>query len=179
MTVQPIKLKSDRDKMKKALHGRNQLLFTLGISFGLRVSDLLTIRVGDVRGKHLLKLREGKTGKTKEIRINSHLQKQLSKVKGFDDDYLFASRKGDNKPITRTQSYRILNEAAERAGIKERIGSVGCHSLRKSHGWMLYEQGLDITRIMRALNHSSQDVTLSYIGVEQDEIDEAIEAIVV
>ncbi|WP_345742758.1 hypothetical protein [Bacillus pumilus] len=50
-TVDAIKNKRDIERMKKALHGRDLVMFVLGVSLGLRISDLLTIRVGDLRGQ--------------------------------------------------------------------------------------------------------------------------------
>lgn len=177
-TVQPIRSKRDRAKMKAALHGRNRLLFVMGISLGLRITDLLQLKIGDVRGKDRLHIKEKKTGKSKTIYFSPSLKRELAKLEGPDDEYVFKSRKGKNKPISRQMAYIILNEAAERAGIKDKIGKIGCHSLRKTHGWILYEeQGVDITRIMTMLNHSTPQHTLRYIGVTESEIKEAYEAI--
>ncbi|WP_326832631.1 hypothetical protein [Bacillus nakamurai] len=61
--VDAIKTKRDINKMKNALHGRDQMMFILGVSLGLRISDLLTLKNGDLRGQTHLKLREGKTGR--------------------------------------------------------------------------------------------------------------------
>ncbi|MFB4163665.1 tyrosine-type recombinase/integrase [Alteribacillus sp. JSM 102045] len=176
--VNAIKSKRDRNKMKSALHGRNRLLFTVGVSLGMRISDLLTLKVGDLRGKDTLIINEGKTDKKRRIKLNATIRKEVAQLKGVrDDEYLFRSAKGDNRPISRVQAYRILNAAAERAGIADKIGGIGTHTLRKTHGWILHENGVDITRIQAMLNHSSPAITLQYIGITQDEIDDAYEAI--
>ena len=49
------------------------------------------------------------------------------------DEYVFKSREGENKPITRQQVLNILKEAAEAVGIKENVGT---HTLRKTWGIM-------------------------------------------
>ena len=105
------------------------------------------------------------------------VKQAVKNIEGNDEDYIFKSRKGDNKPISRVQAYRILNEAAERAGIAEKIGNIGTHTLRKTFGFRLYENGINVTRIMAILGHSSERETLKYIGVTADEIAEAYEAI--
>ncbi|WP_339216740.1 tyrosine-type recombinase/integrase [Ornithinibacillus sp. FSL M8-0202] len=175
--VYPIKSKRDFNKIKNALHGRDRLLLTLGTAFGLRISDLLTLKVGDLRGKDSLVLTEAKRKKKRTITFSSSVKRELTILEGKDDDYIFKSRKGENKPITRIQAYRILNGAVERAGLTEKIGNIGTHTLRKTFGYRLYENGVNITRIMAILAHSSERETLKYIGVTADEIAEAYESI--
>ena len=80
---------------------------------------------------------------------------------------LFPSRKG-SAAISRVQAYIILSEAARAVGIKE---AVGTHTLRKVFGYFAYQQGIDITRIQLLLNHSSPGVTLRYIGITREELD--------
>lgn len=173
-TVDAIKNKRDIERMKKALHGRDLVMFVLGVSLGLRISDLLTIRVGDLRGQSHLTIKEGKTGKTRDIKLSTTVVKLAQKLDGDDDSYVFQSRKGVNKPISRVQAYRVLNAAAERAGINIDIGT---HTLRKTFGYQLYSKGINITRIMKVFGHSSEAQTLKYIGITADEIDAAYEAI--
>ncbi|EKN66045.1 tyrosine recombinase XerD [Neobacillus bataviensis LMG 21833] len=166
--------KKDIDKMKNALSGRDRLMFVMGVSLGLRISDLLSLKIGDVRGKTHVKVREQKTKKMRPIKLSQTVMSEVSKLDGADGDYIFKSRKGDNKAISRVQAYRILNDAAKRAGIDITIGT---HTLRKTFGYSLYKQGIDITRIMAILNHSTPAMTLSYIGITAKEIDAAYEAI--
>ncbi|MGC4378968.1 tyrosine-type recombinase/integrase [Fictibacillus sp. Mic-4] len=176
-TVEPIRGKKDRERMKEALHGRDRLLFTLGVSIGLRISDLLELKIGDVRGQTSVKVREKKTKKVREIHLNKTMQKELASLTGPDDEYIFKSRQGGNKPISRVQAYRILNDAAKRAGIADKIGPIGTHTLRKTFGYIMYQNGTDITRLMKILSHSSPEITLDYIGITREEIIEAYEAV--
>ncbi|MDJ1630640.1 hypothetical protein QNN00_08650 [Bacillus velezensis] len=60
--VDAIKTKRDINRMKNALNGRDKDMFVFGVSLG-RISDLLTLKNGDLRGQTHLKLREGKTGR--------------------------------------------------------------------------------------------------------------------
>ena len=97
--VEALKDKKQIEKMKKHLSGnpRDLLLFTMGINVGLRISDLLQIKAGDVIGP-VLTLREQKTGKTRSIQLNKvvidGVQAYLNAAKiGNPDEYLFRSRK--------------------------------------------------------------------------------------
>lgn len=164
--VQPIKDKRDIERMKKALHGRDLLLFIVGINTSLRISDILELKREDFEGDSLI-LREKKTSKRKVIRINDALRKAINEL-APSSGYLFPSRKGD-KPITRTQAWRILNAAAERAGLNIAFGT---HSLRKTFAYHAYSQGVELPTLMRVLNHASQRETLRYIGIEQETIDD-------
>jgi len=171
--VQPIRDKKQIDALKKYLRGqriRDYLLLVLGINSGLRISDLLQLTVDDVQGQDRISVREQKTGKAKDFPISETCKKAIQeyiKATGVKDGYLFPSRKG-TKPITRIQAYRILNESAQCVGIKEAIGT---HSLRKTFGYHAYQNGVDITRIQKLLNHSAPSVTLAYIGITQEELD--------
>ena len=87
--------------------------------------SLIKLKVSDVKDLTYIKMHEQKTGKFKRIKISGIADEIEKYISGMDDDtYLFKSQKGDNSPISRVQSYRILNKAAVRVGIisKERTG---------------------------------------------------------
>lgn len=167
--VQAFQTKRQINAMKKALHGRNLLMFTIGINSSLRVSDLLALKVADVQGDYI-ELTEGKTKKKKRFPINASIRKAVNECVPDDakaDDWLFPSRTG-NGHIGRVQAFRILNDAADRAGIPINVGT---HSMRKTFGKFAYDSGVPLETIMRALNHSSQSQTLRYIGIESEQVD--------
>ena len=178
--VQPIRDKKKIDAMKKVLKSdnlRDYCLFTLGINSGLRISDLLKLKVADVidskgKVKDRISIKEQKTGKTKDFPFGNTTKKAVaeyfdSRCKTNPGEALFPSRKGGT-PITRQQAYRILNDAARAVGIEDQIGT---HTLRKTFGYHAYKQGADITRIQYLLNHGAPSVTLRYIGITQEELD--------
>jgi site-specific recombinase XerD len=171
--VEPIRNKKQIEALKKYLRGQNirdYLLFVLGINSGLRISDLLKLNIEDVQGQERISIREQKTGKAKDFPLSDTCKKAIHeylKSTNIKTGCLFASRKVD-KPITRVQAYRILNESAQRVGIKE---AVGTHTLRKTFGYHAYTNGVDITRILKLLNHSAPSVTLAYIGITKEELD--------
>ena len=171
--VEPIRDKKQIQGMKKYLKGqssRDWLLFILGINSGLRISDLLELTVESVKDRERIVIREKKTGKAKDFPISEVCKRAISeylKETGINAGVLFPSRKGD-KAISRIQAYRILSDAAGHVGIKE---AVGTHTLRKTFGYHAYQNGVDITRIQKLLNHSAPSITLAYIGITKEELD--------
>ncbi len=85
------------------------------------------------------------------------------------DEYVFKSREGENKPITRQQVLNILKKAAEAVGIKENVGT---HTLRKTWGYYAWKSGYNPALIMETLNHSNLSVTKRCLGIRQDEIND-------
>ncbi len=179
-TVHPIRDEKSIELIKSILFRqsfRDYLLFIFGIHTGLRISDLLSLKWKDIldedmKIKHRIELKEQKTAKIKSFSISNSTKRYLKdffKTNSIKlDEYIFKSWKGDNAPITRQQAYRILSAAAIKAGVKEKIGT---HTPRKAFGYHLYKKGIDLSRIQKMLNHSSQGVTLDYIGITQEEID--------
>ena len=170
--VYPIKDKEKIAQMKKILstNKRNLLLFNLGINSGLRVSDILALDIKDVKDKTFIELREQKTNKYKQFPINERIQNDIKIfIQDKDiDEPLFLSQK-DNR-LSRVQAYKILRKAAKEVGIEVYIGT---HSLRKTFGYHHYKQFNDIVLLQKIFNHSSPSVTLRYIGMEQETIDES------
>ena len=176
--VGAIKDKKQIEKIKLILKDspRDYLLFVMGINTGLRISDLLNLTFGDVLDDSntvtdSIKVKEKKTGKTKTFFVNDAVRNVLQEcINDFQvepTDYLFASRKGDNQPISRIQAWRIINDACEAA---KTTGSIGTHTLRKTFGYWAYKQGIDIALLMKIFNHSSEAITLRYIGITQEDI---------
>lgn len=172
--VEPIrdieKIKKMKDLLLKQDY-RDYLLFTLGINTGFRISDILKLKVKDLKRKSHIEITEKKTGKTKRQYINS-IKKDIDRyIKEMDDyEYLFQSRKGINKPISRIQAYRILKKAADKLGIDK----VGTHTLRKTFGYHHYQRNKDVAILQKLFNHSSPTITLEYIGISQDEQDKSM-----
>jgi integrase len=168
-TVEPIReidLVNDIADYLKVRNQRDYVLFMFGIYSGLRVSDILKVKVRDVKDKDYIYLHEQKTGKEKRFPIHDELKDILKyHIEGKQGyEYLFKSRQGQNKPITRTRAYEILNDAATHFG----LDSIGTHTMRKTFGYFLYQQTKDIAAIKEILNHSDISTTLRYIGVVQE-----------
>ncbi|MFW5980349.1 MAG: site-specific integrase [Halanaerobiales bacterium] len=173
--VEPVRDKNKIEEIKKILKKnsyRNYMIFVLGINTGLRIGDLLKLKVEDVKDKSHIIIKEQKTSKNKQFLINSNLRKELNKyIKGMaDHEYLFQSRIGVNKPLSRFQAFRILSTAGKEAGLDR----IACHSTRKTFGYHHYKRHKDVALLQKLFNHSSPSITLDYIGITQDIIDDSI-----
>lgn len=176
-TVQPIRdidtIHAIQNDLKESNY-RNYLMFEIGIYMGIRISDILNIKVREIKNKDSLKLREIKTGKEKVIPIQNHLKREINYYiedqKLTDNEYLFKSRKNKLKPITRVQAYNILKRVAE----KYRLENIGTHTLRKTFGYHFYKKTNDVALLMTILNHSEPSITLRYIGIEQDNVNKSL-----
>ncbi|MEH7122098.1 tyrosine-type recombinase/integrase [Bacillus sp. JJ1773] len=155
----------------KATNERNYIMFMLGIHTGLRISDILKLRVRDVKGNYI-DIKEEKRDKNNRVLIIFDLKKALkSFISGKPDHhFLIKSRKGKNKAIRRETAYQILNDAARHFGVTE----IGTHTLRKTFGYHFYQETKDIATLQDILNHSNPDYTLRYIGINQDKKDTAM-----
>lgn len=177
--VQPIRDVKQIETIKKLLKLRSlrdYCLFVLGINSGLRISDLLKLKISDISDKGKIKdrirLREKKTNKFKDFPLSnstkSALKEYLKTREYNENEPLFISRKNKGF-LMRQRAYWILNEAARSIGIKEKIGT---HTLRKTFGYHAYKNGYDIEIIQKLFNHSSPSITLRYIGITQDNLDD-------
>jgi integrase len=181
--VEPIRDKKKLEAIKKVLLGggqyRDYLLFVMGINTGLRVSDLLELQWADVLDesgtfKTSIVIREEKTDKAKSFPLNDSTKKALTAYieqtgKVDPERYIFASREGANKPISRQRAWQIINEAASAVGIKDQIGT---HTLRKTFGYHARMAGTPIEVLQKLFNHSAPSVTMRYLGITQDELND-------
>ena len=170
-TVEPIRdiqLVLDFADFLKQRRMRDYVLFMSGIYLSLRISDILPLKVRDVRNADYLIVTEKKTGKKNRIKINDEL-KQIYKeyIVGMRDyEYLFPSSRGKkNKPITRQRVWQILNEVADEF---EYTDPIGCHTLRKTFGYMIYNDTKDAAALQDIFNHASIAYTKRYICITQD-----------
>lgn len=180
--VEPLRSAEEIDEMKWAikrgsksipknnfLAERDVLLFLIGINTGLRINDLVSLKISDVQ-RDFFYIREGKTQKKREINL-SMLREEINRfIEGKDpNEYLFKSRQGV-KHISITQAYRILNDAGEFLGRRD----IGTHSMRKTFGYHHYKKFKDVAILQEIFNHGSPAVTRSYIGIRQEEINQSL-----
>jgi integrase len=175
--VQPIRDWEKINKMYVVLRRNSErdfILFLLGVSTGLRISDLLKLKK-EIAFEQYISIHEIKTKKAKQFKIPPYIKKYLVPYARTlnDGDYLFKSRNGRNQPIDRSWAYRILNDAAKEVGIRH----IGTHTLRKTFGYHFYKNTKDIATLQTLFNHSREDVTLRYIGITQDKLDHAMEKV--
>jgi integrase len=174
--VQPLRTAQEIEDMRWALSrytsARDLFMFNLGINTGLRVSDIVPLKVKDIKEKTHLVITEQKTGKTKRFMIPRTTREAIEEyIRGMaEEDYLFASRKGNNH-ISTTQAYRALQKAADALGRDD----IGTHTMRKTFGYHHYKRNKDVATLQILFNHSAPSITLKYIGITDDEIDKSLE----
>ncbi len=182
-TTQPIR---EKEKLRLFLQyyqtelpsERNLALLAIGTYTALRISDILALRWQDIydfsqkRYKEHLFIQEKKTGKRTIIAINPKLSQILEHYRltrtPAHTDFVFTKETDYNKPLSRSQAFRIIKKAAENTLHEEHIS---CHSLRKTFGYQAWKQGTPPALLMDIYNHSSYQITKKYLGIEQDERD--------
>jgi integrase len=153
---------------------RNYLLFTIGVNNGLRIGDLLRLKVKDVQhlkvGHHIT-IRESKTKKDNILVVNKAVYKALRNyldaVKPDENDFLFVSRTG-NKALTVQAVNQLIKQWTRAINLR---GNYGAHSLRKTWGYqqrIQFSVGFEV--IAKRYNHSNPAVTMRYLGIEDKEI---------
>jgi len=184
--VEPIRsenqIKQIRGNLYRQKNPRDYLIFVFGINSGLRIGDILSLKLEDVKDsqgnlKDYLDIKEQKTGKTRKVFFNKQIKEALNyylkKTGIFNlDQYLFTNEKSKkNKPITRIRAYQLINKWCKDVGLDCKVGG---HTLRKTFGYHMRMQGVSIERISNLLNHRNIQVTFRYIGINDDENKEVI-----
>lgn len=164
---------------------RDRALFVTGVRTGLRIAELLSIRVGDVYVhdevvERVYIRREATKGKVEGRSLPLHAEARWA-IKALldersnggpvgDDEYLFKSQKGG--PLSTVQAHRIITGVAEANGLS---GKVATHSMRKSFASRMYERlGHDLVKLQHALGHRHITSTTAYIGFAESDVDAAI-----
>jgi integrase len=180
IAVDPIRRLEDIKTISKMLSDspRDHLLFTLGINNGLRVVDLLRLKIKDI--KHLkpgdsIRIREQKTGKDNILMINKTVYKSfqyyMAQLKPDDTDYLFKSRKG-NAPLQSQAVSKLVKKWAADINLP---GNYGAHTLRKTFGYIqrtVFGTGFEI--LCKRYNHSSPSITMRYLGISDKEVNDIL-----
>ncbi|MEE3950613.1 tyrosine-type recombinase/integrase [Peribacillus frigoritolerans] len=149
--------------LKRHCSERDYILFLLGINTGLRVTDLLSLKITDIKGKMEVIIKEGKTKRPRMIQLNNVCKELAAYIATIDGEWLFPSRKGD-KPISKIQAYRQLKKAADMVDIE----GVGTHTMRKTFGYWHFKRSKNLAELQMILNHSHPVITLKYIGITDE-----------
>ncbi len=153
------------------------LLIAFGCFWGLRISDLLSLKWENVLQKEDFIIVEGKTQKKREIKINQQLQKHISdcieKIKpGRTNDYIFTSQKGGVYSIQRINV--ILKDIKQRYRLN--VQNFSTHSLRKCFGREIFNRSdasnaeLALVKLSQLFNHSNTTITRRYLGISRQEL---------
>jgi integrase len=152
------------------------LLISFGAFWGLRISDILSLKFIQVYNLDEFTVVEKKTKKNRTIKINSQLKRHISdcyeKIKPCNlDEYIFTSQKGSVYSIQRINV--ILKDLKVRYNLK--IKNFSSHSLRKCFGRTIFDRSaenaeLAIVKLSQLFNHSNPAITRRYLGISQKEL---------
>ena len=167
--MQSLVLKLERDKDYKFA-----LLIATGSYLGLRISDLLQLRWGQVLNQDYFIITEKKTKKTRKVTINPELQEILNRLytalSGEDSQYMFINRFGD-KPFSVQYVNSKLKEIFTKYNIR---GQYSSHFMRKTLGRRVWETNKysdqALLLLSQLFNHSSISTTKIYLGIREQEI---------
>lgn len=180
INVKPIKdkelLNQFGKELKKGKHGkRDYLVMAIGIKTGLRISDILNLKVSDVKNKIQTEIVEIKTGKKRTVHLKSltsNIIDYLNTEHDGESEWLFPSPTDSSRQLASHQYYKILQKVADNLG----LNYIGTHTLRKTFSYFFLKQNKgDIVTLMKILNHSSQALTLRYAGIEEEDIKAKLE----
>lgn len=152
------------------------LLIALGSFFGIRISDLLSLKWCDVLNTDILNIIEKKTKKQRTIKINEqlkkHIQTSYKEIKPLSpNDYIFTSQKGCVYSVQRINV--VFKEIRVRYNLK--IKNFSTHTMRKSFGRQVYNNAgsnaeLALVKLSELFNHSDVRTTRKYLGLRSEEL---------
>jgi integrase len=173
---------------------RDNMLFIVGINFGLRVSDLRVLRFGHLINDNLtfkesFPVFEKKTRNTRKRKKNRYITINHAVIEAVTlylentpgvrlSDYMFRSEsnrgKNSNQPLATNSIDRILKGVVKDLDINVKMST---HTLRKTFCYhqmvMSNNDSRKLLMLQKMLNHSSPAQTLDYIGITSEEIEEA------
>lgn len=163
-------------KLAKDGNHKISLLIAIGCFWGLRISDILSLRWNQILNVDEFTIIERKTGKKRTIRINPQLQRHIFDcykqiVPICTSCSILVSQKGTVYSVQRINV--VLKEIKQR--YKLSVKNFSCHSLRKTFGRQVYNNNsenaeLALVKLMELFNHSSISITKRYLGLKQEEL---------
>ena len=159
---------------------RNRAMLETLYSCGLRVSELITLKISDLFFNEGFIRVIGKGDKQRFVPINEQTQKYINIYinlirthlpikKGFEDT-VFLNRNG--KQLTRNMVFIVIKNLAEKAGLRKNISP---HTFRHSFATHLLERGADLRSIQQMLGHESITTTEIYMHIDKTFLREVIE----
>jgi integrase len=180
--------------LAKAGRFRDRLIVILLVSTGFRVSEILTLTIGQVvapdgqvardiciarkdlkggKGAHAKGVRSRRVPLNERARLAIGDYLASLKVHPTRETFLFRSQKGLNEPIRRCHAHKIVKSAARDAGVDATY--VGCHSFRRSFAKQVFAaSGHNLLAVQRLLGHRSPLTSAGYLSVDNDELDSLV-----
>lgn len=153
---------------------RNRMILELLFATGIRVSELVSIKIGDVDFKNREIRITGKGSKTRIVYFNKTCQELMSKyvresrqeiLKGKHCDYLIVNHLGNR--LTRRGVADILEKLIQKSSIKHKTSP---HTLRHTFATLLLNEGMDIREVQELLGHARLSTTSIYTHISNEEL---------
>lgn len=153
---------------------RNYTIFQVGKATLLRVSDVLALRYDDVfdsdgNARRNAFIHDKKTGKANTLYLKPVINDLLDyrewlNSKHIESEWLFPSSSNSTRHINEKQFYKVMARVGDLLG----LDYLGTHTMRKTGAYRVYVQShYNIGLVMTLLNHSSEAMTLAYLGLDQ------------
>jgi integrase/recombinase XerD len=144
---------------------KSKLIVSLLYSSGLRVSEIVNLKVSDIDFQNNIGwVRKGKGSKDRMFNLSKNLNDEIQKyLEGRENKYVFSKE----EPLTTRNVQKIIFNLRNKAGINKKVTP---HTMRHSYATHLLEQGTDIRIIQSLLGHSNLNTTQVYTHVSSDQI---------
>ena len=171
LTVEEIDAMLSSIDLSTAEGQRNRAILEVLYSCGLRVSELVGLRLSQLYLQDEYICVEGKGNKQRLVPISQQAVREIERymsdratldIKSGEEDYLFLNRRG--RHLSRVMVFYIVRDACERCGIKK---SVSPHTLRHSFATHLLENGANLRAIQQMLGHESITTTEIYVHLDK------------
>lgn len=156
-----------RELINNTANIKHKLIIKMLYGCGLRVSEIVNLKVGDINFEEgLIHVRLAKGKKDRFVKIPCSVRLELENFIGISEGiYLFSSNRGGK--LTTATIQAILKNASKKAGIRKRVYP---HLLRHSFATHLLESGTDLRIIQKLLGHSDVKTTQIYTQISQASI---------
>ncbi len=160
-----------KEEVKKLIESadniKSRLIISLLYSSGLRVSELVNLKVDDLNFDEKTGwVRKGKGSKDRLFTLSANLAEELKEhleAKGKENKYIFSK----DEPLTTRNIQKIIKGTRQRAGVNKRVTP---HTLRHSFATHLLESGVDIRMIQTMLGHANLNTTQVYTHISSEQI---------
>ncbi|MBC8319658.1 MAG: site-specific tyrosine recombinase XerD [Bacteroidetes bacterium] len=158
---------------------RNKAILETLYGCGIRVSELINLKISDLHFKEGIMLVTGKGNKQRLVPVGMAAEKQITtylthmrptlQILKQDNDVLFLNRRG--KKLTRQMIFYIVKNHVEKTGIRKNISP---HSFRHSYATHLVQNGADLRAVQELLGHVSITTTEIYTHLNREDLRKAI-----
>ena len=178
LSVEEINAIVDAIDVSQETGQRNRAIIEMLYGSGLRVSELINVKLSNIDFEHAFFKVDGKGSKQRLVPLSEEAAAQLKlwllirngmKIAKGSEDFLFLNRRG--KPLTRVMIFTIVKQLAELTGIRKTISP---HTFRHSFATHLLEGGANLRAIQQLLGHESILTTELYTHIDVEYLRSAI-----